>query len=515
MIKRILYLVLCSFLFSSIAFGAGLDADTKLLMHMEGSDEGTTFSDSSTTNNKGNASVTADVDTEADQKKWSSTSAQFDGDSGYLTYADDADWDFVGSNSDDWTTDMWVKHTDHVSWEYYVSHWEDDNNYWSLRHYHSSGLRFYVIADPGPAVIIDTGGGGEITDTNWHHVAACKISDEYACYLDGSQVNYTQDSDTDTFAGSLYMGQRGAANYFDGYIDELRIQKSNYFTASPTPTPFTHFKCNDDAANTTVTDNGTGSNTGTSSTNTSNLSVVGKINDAFEFTSASSEYINIDAVNTDVKSDTVGTITFWTNPDSVAGGVVNEFICFGDTDGDTRFRIASIDDHLYFDIELASTGRVEWYIDNVVATGWHHWAFSQNGTALVIYKDGSDITESPTTSGTGSAGSWFGLVSSGIDNGRIGNRSYNNSGETNYYDGITDDVRYYQSTALSSSQVGSIYNSGSGTEDVYFDTITTPTEEYSSAATGQVIINFIKLEDESGYKRVASNPKTGEILWED
>ena len=53
------------------------------------------------------------------------------------------------------------------------------------------------------------------------------------------------------------------------------------------------YKCNDNAGNTTVTDDGSGATNGTSSTNTSNWSVSGKINEAFDFTAASSEYVNM------------------------------------------------------------------------------------------------------------------------------------------------------------------------------------------------------------------------------
>jgi predicted phage tail protein len=78
----------------------------------------------------------------------------------------------------------------------------------------------------------------EITDTNWHHVALCKVADEWGIYLDGAQKSYTQDSSTDTFAGDLYVGASGVVDeYFDGHLDEIRISKSNVFSAAPNNTP--------------------------------------------------------------------------------------------------------------------------------------------------------------------------------------------------------------------------------------------------------------------------------------
>lgn len=178
---------------------------------------------------------TAQLDTAA--KKWGSASLLLDGDSDFLSIPDSPDWDICGSNSDDWTIDFWVKHTDHVGSETYLNQQKDGLNYWTFRHVHGSGFRFFlVIAD---SLIIDTGNTGEITDNNWHHVALIKVADEYGIYLDGVQVNYIQDTSVGTIAGSLYVGARGddLQDYFDGHIDGIRIVHSNIFGAAPNNVP--------------------------------------------------------------------------------------------------------------------------------------------------------------------------------------------------------------------------------------------------------------------------------------
>lgn len=164
--------------------------------------------------------------------KFGSGSLLLDGNSDYLTIPDSTDWDLAGSDSDDWTIDFWVKHTDHVDVEMYVEQYEDNNNFWMISHTHGSGIKFTVQS--ANVDIIDTGYAGEITDTDWHHIALCKKADEYGVYKDGVQIHYVQDSSTDTFTGSLIIGMHGtAANYFDGHLDEIRIIKSNAFTAAP------------------------------------------------------------------------------------------------------------------------------------------------------------------------------------------------------------------------------------------------------------------------------------------
>ena len=163
-------------------------------------------------------------------KKWGDGAWYFDGTDDSLELPDSADWDIVASNSDNWTIDFWVKHTDHAGYEKYMNQ-TDGANSMHFQHGHGFGLRFYVWSG---GYFIDTGDGGEITDTNWHHIALCKVASKYACYLDGTQVNYTDDSSIINLTGSLYIGsEQGSSSYFEGYMDEIRIQHSNYFSASP------------------------------------------------------------------------------------------------------------------------------------------------------------------------------------------------------------------------------------------------------------------------------------------
>ena len=118
---------------------------------------------------------------------------------------------------DDWTIDLWVKHDDHAGVEYYMQQYEDDNNRWYFVHVHGTGIGFGGVS--GGTGRWECMWGGEITDTDWHHVALCKVADKFGVYKDGNQVCYVQDSNTDTFNGTLYVGQNGNSDYyFDGNI---------------------------------------------------------------------------------------------------------------------------------------------------------------------------------------------------------------------------------------------------------------------------------------------------------
>ena len=225
-------------------------------------------------------------------------------------------------------------------------------------------------------------------------------------------------------------------------------------------TEYAHYKCNDDAANTTVTDDGTGSNNGTASTNTNNLSATGKINDAFDF-NGSSEYIDIDALQQDIESDTTGTISAWIyiNTDAFNSMIFS----LGDTNSDTYFMLRYLSNDNIQAI-LRAPDSTYWSIVTTSApiskNTWHHIVIVQDAVEPKLYLDGEDITEFSDTS---SKTSWFSSISE-LDNGRLAVVVENFF--TGYYlDGKLDDFRYYQNIALSLSQVKALYNNGNGRED--------------------------------------------------
>ncbi len=212
---------------------AGLNSKTKLLLHGDGADGGTVFPDSSNSGHTLTPIGATQIDT--DQSKFGGASILFDGDSDNLSAPDSADWDVFGT-TDNWTVDFWVKHVDHAGLEYYVWQYEDGSNYWKMDHTDGQGIGVQLVS-AGTGLIIGT--GAEITDTDWHHVALCKVGTEYGIYLDGTQGVYLASENTDTFAGSLIIGANidGAGQQLDGHLDEIRVQNSNYFNAAPNATP--------------------------------------------------------------------------------------------------------------------------------------------------------------------------------------------------------------------------------------------------------------------------------------
>lgn len=206
------------------------DTNTKLLLNLNGADASTTITDSSTFI-KSTSSIDGDAQLDTAEQKFGTASLLLDGTGDSVTYADSTDWDLVNSTSDSFTVSFFVKHTDHAGDEVYFSQFEDTSNRMFFRHEHGSGIKFNVTSSG--TTVISISGVGEITDTNWHHVVLVKIDDEYAVYVDGSQVGYVQDTSTDSFSGNFIIGAMNSADYFDGHIDDFIVVESNLFSATP------------------------------------------------------------------------------------------------------------------------------------------------------------------------------------------------------------------------------------------------------------------------------------------
>ena len=138
------------------------------------------------------------------------------------------------SCADNHAVDLWVKHANLSKYQEYVTHYYDSNNYWRLDITNGNVLRFTLRN--GGTNRIDVS-GGTISDTNLHHIALCKVGNEYGIYLDGVQTMYVSSSYNSYefgLMGTLYIGAwRSDYANMDGWLDEVRICQSNPFAASP------------------------------------------------------------------------------------------------------------------------------------------------------------------------------------------------------------------------------------------------------------------------------------------
>ena len=216
----------------------GIDAYTKLMLHCDGTNNGTTFTDSSSEGGNTAHTVTAnaDVHTDTADKKFGTASAQFDGTGDFLSVPDSADWDLLGS-SDSYTIDFWCNFTTQSSDRQMVEQYEDANNRWSLVCNSTTGFVFKAYQN-GSTIVETPTMGTAVPSGTWMHIALVKNGNIYTIYKDGVATAATvDDSSTDTYSGSLRIGgYGGSSNWFHGYIDELRLSKGvARWTANFTP----------------------------------------------------------------------------------------------------------------------------------------------------------------------------------------------------------------------------------------------------------------------------------------
>ena len=224
---------------------------------------------------------------------------------------------------------------------------------------------------------------------------------------------------------------------------------------------YAHYKLNDNAANTTVTDSGSGANNGTASANTSGLTTTGKINAAFDF-NGSSNYVNIDTFRTAVAADTKGTIAMWLRADTQSGGT--SFSVSATSGTGTLFYVADNGANKFY-VQYYNNGTADWEWSSAAnaypLSTWVHFVIVQDGVSPKFYVNGVLDTTSLTVSTNPSR--W---MSSLVNDNAATLGAYRYAGSTSgYFDGKIDDFRYYQNIALGQEAITAIYNAGTGTEN--------------------------------------------------
>lgn len=209
------------------------DAYTISLLHMNGADTSTTFTDES--GKTWTASGNAQIDTA--QLKFGSASGLFDGSGDYISSADSVDW----TPSGNFTIDQWVRwNTLPTSGSYQAifSQAENTSNAWLMFLLNSAGtyqLIFRVIS--GSTTIIDVSRNITVSTGTWYHIAITRSGNDFRLFLGGTQQGATvTDADAiPNYAASFILGAYNSSNYFNGWRDEFRFSQTARWTANFTP----------------------------------------------------------------------------------------------------------------------------------------------------------------------------------------------------------------------------------------------------------------------------------------
>ena len=216
----------------------GNDSNVKLLLHMDGSNDGTTFTDSSASSHT--VTPTGAV-TKTAVKKFGTASAYFDG-SDVLTIADSADFTF---GADPFTIEFWAYPTSIATTWQCLAFMSGSNEAIALGYESASGqdYGFFIDINNGGSYNATPGsktGKAGIYDDTWYHVAFVREATELRCYLNGVLKN-TYDIGTTAIndpTGNFTIGgpaTSGLTNDYRGYFDEFTITKEARYTADFTP----------------------------------------------------------------------------------------------------------------------------------------------------------------------------------------------------------------------------------------------------------------------------------------
>lgn len=221
---------------------AGEDEYTKLLLHCEGADASTTFTDDSPSAHTVTEVGTAQIDTA--QKKFGSASGLFDGNSDYLTIPDSVDWSF-GTNP--FTIETWVRFaalpTAGNLMMFYCQYVNADNHtYFGIWNVGGTYYLVFAVYSGGVNTIFCYGAWAGVAIDTWYHVALIRgwagSWNKFAICVAGTAIaTLTNSYLVPDLSALAWIGAwQGPTYYLNGWLDEYRISKNiARWTANFTP----------------------------------------------------------------------------------------------------------------------------------------------------------------------------------------------------------------------------------------------------------------------------------------
>ena len=225
---------------SSVFNQGGIDANTALMLHFDGTNGGTTFTDNAPSPHT--VEVSGNTNTSTAQKKFGTASGYFDGTGDFLRIATSGDGSYV-MGTGNFTVDFWaydVKVADSDSTVVQIGR----GSYGACIGYVHSGGNFvlYLASSNGGWQIASAVSMGSLPGAAWAHYALVRNGNTWTTYKDGTQVSQFSDSaslyvgDEDMQIGRYTYSDNSTTNEMEGYIDELRVSKGvARWTADFTP----------------------------------------------------------------------------------------------------------------------------------------------------------------------------------------------------------------------------------------------------------------------------------------
>jgi hypothetical protein len=205
------------------------------LLHFDGANNSTTFTDSSSYAHAVTAADNAVISTT--QSKFGGASGYFDGDGDGVTVPDGAEFAFGSGN---FTIEAWVWpiNASTAVGGIYGQRQGGSGDGYGIVLYVLNGSTHLVVSESGTDWNINFSGEVPVVSGEWSHIALVRNGNNWTVYVNGV-VSQTINSSIAVHDanGSPSAGNAGfAGQYFYGYIDDLRVTKGvARYTAPFTP----------------------------------------------------------------------------------------------------------------------------------------------------------------------------------------------------------------------------------------------------------------------------------------
>jgi hypothetical protein len=394
-------------------YGPNPDANTVLLLHCDGANASTVFTDASIAR-KGNATVGGSAQVITSTRKFGSASAVFPTAS-RIQFPDHADYNF---GAGDWTIDLWLNVAALPGSGYcglvgHVTGGVDYNSRYMLI-VTFDGKIFFDHVIGGTEVFRVASAAGIIPTATWMHIAIVRNGSNFNIYKDGVSVASTTFAGSMTaVAGPICIGSVDSNNgsSLNGYIDELRISKGTArWTANFTPPTLpagtdadkyaTKLLLHMDGANgsTTFGDSSASARGNAAVTNAQVSTAQSKFGGASGLFNGAAYLTYPDHVDFDFGSGDF-TVDFFVRMAALG----TQYGFFGKTN-------ASITTGYYLYVNTSGTLQFAWLPSDgpiisyqsaplLLDTNWHHIAVVRSGTMINTYFDGVLAAQGPINAG--------------------------------------------------------------------------------------------------------------------
>lgn len=201
----------------------GIDSFTTLMLHCDGADASTTFTDSSLA--PVTVTVNGDAQIDTAQSKFGGAAGLFDGTGDFLTISNT---DGTVSAAQDFTIDCWVR----------LANIAASDVPWAF----GSPTRPTLLLTTG-SIALQIGGTSRLSASSviaantWYHIAVSRSSGDFRLFLDGVQIQTTYfDNGAFVPTTNFRIGISALGTKFQGWIDEFRFSKGiARWTAGFTP----------------------------------------------------------------------------------------------------------------------------------------------------------------------------------------------------------------------------------------------------------------------------------------